>query len=223
MTYENLLLVEGKDDENVVGHICLKTATATSGFKLQSAVIEKTVSGVELKEEGITVLLRLLPIEIKNRDGSKVLACIVDADEDISARWQQITNILHQAGYQNLPTSFDSGLILPPTDKLPKFGIWIMPDNQISGKLEDFLRYLIPAGDDLTDEVDTALDRIKNSVPSKRRYREVDRPKVFMHTWLAWQEKSGLPYGSAIKATFLTTNHELCTRFIAWLNALFNA
>ncbi len=223
MTYENLLLVEGKDDENVVGHICLKTRTTITSFKLQPAVIERKVDGVKIKEEGIDVLLRLLPIEIKNRDGSKTLACIVDADDAIAARWQQIAHILQAAGYQDLPASFENGLILPPTNILPKFGLWIMPDNQLAGKLEDFLRYLIPVGDDLIDEVEIALNRLEHSVPSKRRYREVDRPKVFMHTWLAWQEKSGLPYGSAIKATFLTTNHELCARFVAWLNALFNA
>jgi hypothetical protein len=47
-------------------------------------------------------------------------------------------------------------IIDPPDDKLlPRVGVWIMPDNQMKGILEDFLRFLVPGGSLLCISIQT--------------------------------------------------------------------
>ena len=42
-----------------------------------------------------------------------------------------------------------------------------------------------------------------------------------MHTWLAWQENPGRPYGTAITARFLDAEAPQADVLVAWINYLF--
>ncbi len=42
-----------------------------------------------------------------------------------------------------------------------------------------------------------------------------------MHTWLAWQNKPGRPFGTAITARYLDADVPEATAFVAWLEKLF--
>ena len=75
-----------------------------------------------------------------------------------------------------------------------------MPDNRVPGILEDFLRFLVPDGDPLFIHVEKSL----NAIPfAHRRFNELRKPKAMIHTWLAWQEEPGRPFGQAISARYL--------------------
>ena len=208
MAGKRVLLVEGKNDEHVVKSIC---------GRLNLGQIDEI-----RPKSGKDPLLEVLPVELKGAsDGSiSVLGVILDADTNLQSRWQSVSDRLTEAGYQNVPATPDENgtILLPPNDSkpLPRFGIWVMPDNHVSGILEDFLKFLIPDGDEIFLHAQQSLGGIP-----VQRFRDVDRPKALMHTWLAWQEDPGRPYGQAITARYLDVNLPLGNSFAAWLKKVF--
>jgi hypothetical protein len=140
---------------------------------------------------------------------------------DLAARWQSLRDRLTTAGYQNVPGNpISGGTILnpPPKTLLPRVGVWIMPDNQATGILEDFLRFLVPAGSRLFSHVESSVAAIPEE---ERRFSQLDRPKAVIHTWLAWQERPGKPLGTAITARFLDPNVAQVDVLVTWLKGLF--
>ncbi|WP_221389661.1 DUF3226 domain-containing protein [Dyadobacter sp. NIV53] len=198
------LLVEGNDDRHVILAICQK-------FNLP-----ETFSIVDCK--GVVELLKNIPIRIKLRD--QYVGILIDADTDLSARWQQLRDILIPLGYlmQNIPD--ESGSIFKSVSSNTVIGIWIMPNNQVNGMLEDFAHILIPADDVSLPYAEEALDNLERN--SVTRFSNIHRSKALIHTWLAWQESPGTPMGQAITKSYLNHNHELCISFVDWLNRLFN-
>lgn len=201
----NILLVEGKNDEHVVRNL------------LDCHVLPQidTINN----HGGISNLLKDLPVHLKGSD-INALGIIVDADTDMLARWSSLRDSLIKAGYATVPDlpSPEGTILLPPPNTLlpKKVGIWMMPDNQSNGILEDFLRLLIPTSNTLLHHAEKSID----SIPEGHRlFAEKDKSKALIHTWLAWQENPGLPFGTAIKAQYLKA--KVATNLINWLKKLF--
>ena len=55
---------------------------------------------------------------------------------------------------------------------LPRFGVWLMPDNQSRGILEDFLHFLVPAGSQLFEHVKSSVATIP---ANERRFSQLAR------------------------------------------------
>ncbi len=199
---EQILLVEGKNDEHIFGQIVNKHD------------IEKTFE-VENKE-GDNLYISL-PIYLKT--DYQTIGIVVDADENINSKWDKLKNIFIKNGYEIPAKPQKNGAIIEHT-KLPKIGIWIMPDNNEKGMLEDFVAELIPNDDILINYVDQSLEVIENDNVNK--YKQIHHSKARIHTWLAWQKSPGTPMGLAIKKTYLNTNKDVCLLFINWINRLFN-
>ena len=121
-----------------------------------------------------------------------------------------------------LPNNCPQGgaIIYPNNIDDIKIGVWIMPDNNNNGMLEDFVAFLIPDGDNLLPEVDSALANIEEK--GLNRYKLIHHSKARIHTWLAWQEDPGTPMGAAVTKKYLTTIPPICQEFVNWLNALYN-
>lgn len=82
----------------------------------------------------------MLPVKLQESDLA-VLGIIMDADTDLAARWQGLADRLSAAGYESvgsLPGPKGTVFIPPGNSLLPKLGIWLMPNNQVTGILEDF-------------------------------------------------------------------------------------
>ena len=206
MANRKTLLVEGKDDEHVLEHICIKR-----GIPMLNEIVP---------HESDVDLLKDMSVRIRatNEEGD-IIGIVIDADKSLHCRWQSISNRLVDAGYSNVPPQPNQGgTILEPSYEtlLPKVGVWIMPNNNEPGKLENFLRFLVPEGDTLLAHADDVLE----SLPVKR-FVEKDKPKALMHTWLAWQKSPGRPYGTAIKADFLNANVPQADVLVSWLKELF--
>ena len=209
MPGRKILLVEGKDDEHVLKHICGNRGVPTTTISSQPIGDAKRL----LDAASPSASLRA-----SNEEGDAV-GVVIDADMDLDARWRSIHSRLLAVGYTNVPQLPDpNGTILSPPNGslLPKTGIWIMPDNMTSGILEDFLRFLIPQPDPLFQHATTSV----NAVP-EQRFTDLDRPKALIHTWLAWQEEPGRPYGTAITARFLNPNLPQADILASWLKRLF--
>ncbi|MBW4680772.1 MAG: hypothetical protein KME19_11740 [Microcoleus vaginatus WJT46-NPBG5] len=212
------LLVEGKDDQHVIWALCLKHKLPETF----SVVVPNKDSKEDSEDgtDGIEALLSSLPDRLK-QEKIRTLGIVVDADQDLAARWQAVGGRLKAAGYQNIPqTPPAEGWVCPSPDRfLPRVGVWLMPDNQLPGMLEDFIAHLIPANDVLRPKVEAILQEIEQA--SINRYTPVHHPKAFIHTWLAWQEKPGMPMGQAITARVLGYDQEIALTFVEWLKCLF--
>ncbi len=206
MPGRKILLVEGIDDEHVLKHICGERGVGQLD---------------EIKPQGSVLhLLEHFPIRLKESDVEAV-GVVIDADTDVEARWRSLRDRLTRAGYQGVPTNpLPTGTILapPPVSLLPRVGIWIMPDNQNRGILEDFLQFLVPSGSKLFGHVKSSVTTIPDG---ERRFSQLAEPKAIIHTWLAWQREPGKPLGTAITAKFLDANVAQVDVLVAWLKALF--
>ncbi len=206
MTARKILLVEGNDDEHVMKHVC--------GTRSVQRIDE-------IKPQGnVEQLLENLPVRLKESD-VKILGVVIDADTDLAARWQSLRDRLAEAGYRSIPADpLPDGTILDPPagTLLPRVGIWIMPNNQTKGILEDFLRFLIPEESRLFKHVQASVANIPNG---ERRFSQLAEPKAIVHTWLAWQKEPGKPLGTAITARYLDPDVEQVSILVSWLNRLF--
>ena len=207
MADKKILLVEGTDDEHVLKNICGNRDIPNLD---------------EVKpHEGVINLLESLKVRLTLSEEGDIIGVVIDADTEISDRWKSIRNQVTDVGYQNVPEQPDpDGTILDPPGGtlLPRLGVWIMPNNQTSGILEDFLHFLVPQSNILFNH---ARDSVAAIPEGERRFKPLDEPKAVIHTWLAWQKKPGLPFGKAITARFLDPDVPEVDVLAAWLKRLF--
>lgn len=203
MVETRLLLVEGSDDRAVCTHFINRHGITTP---------------IDIKDSGgFENLLKALPVRLK-ASSPRNLGVVVDADCDVVGRWQQLRSVLVNAGVRNIPEH-------PPAEGLVtlggsglRIGVWIMPDNTVSGEIEHFVSSLVPENDSLWPYA----ERCVYGIPSAdRRFKESDLTRSVLHTWLAWQEEPGTPMGLAITRRYLTTDGPVAQRFLAWLQYLF--
>ena len=101
---------------------------------------------------------------------------------------------------------------------LTRVGVWVMPDNQGTGALEDFLKELIEEEDPL---IRHAEESASQAVALGAGFPEKHTNKAVLHTWLAWREQPGRPYGLAIKLRYFRDDSEAAQRFVAWFSRVF--
>jgi hypothetical protein len=196
-----VLWVEGPNDLHVVTNLCMRHDLPET-FKVKVA-------------DNVDELLKLLRSSPKTSDLER-FAAILDADLDLDRRWRQVQKALVAAGYRDAPEQPTPGGTIVRGPDLPPAGIWLMPDNRLPGILEDFLAFLIPAGDPLLPRVDVFLDGIPEP---ERRFAAKDRSKARVHAWLAAQAQPGKPLGQAIQARYLDAEAAAVAPFLSWLRA----
>lgn len=207
MSPKKILLVEGIDDEHVLKHICGNRGVPHLN---------------EIKQHGgVPKLLESFPVRLKASEDGDIVGLVIDADGDLNSRWQSLRDLVIRVGYRDVPEiPARDGTILdhPASELLPRLGIWIMPDNQTKGIWEDFLRFLVPAESRLFDYVKLSVANIPEG---EKRFSQLAEPKALIHTWLAWQEEPGNPYGTAITTRALDPNVAQVDVLVSWLTRLF--
>jgi hypothetical protein len=205
-----ILLVEGKDEQYVVRHLC----------RAHGISQEFGTEDFETQDGGVERLIEHIPVRLKGSDVENV-AVVLDADEDLSARWQSLRNQLSSAGFPILPEHPEGkGTVVDFSDGFRKFrlGVWVMPDNSLSGMLETFLLHLVPKGDELLPLVDKFLESIP---PRLRRYKKRE-VKARIHAFLAVQEHPGRPFGQSITRHYLDPARPAALPFVHWLQRVFD-
>lgn len=221
MAHQKQLLVEGPDDRNTVIHFMRPV--------LEGGWPPKTWP-VEVKELGGSDSEKLAS-ELRayaKQEGLRCLGIVLDADTRTDdqpaaqAQYLRIKQALEKSefpGIGELPEKLNpEGLIHDAPGEL-RIGVWIMPNNEDPGMLEDFLLEFVPQdGQALKDYANEAVARAKQlGAP----FKPVHRRKAEAHTYLAWQDEPGKPFGQAIQARFFETNHELGRAFQDWFINLF--
>lgn len=198
---KRILILEGSDDYHFMYHF-------QNAHKLQGKFSR-------MDGGGINELLKILPIYLKP-GGAETIGIVVDADSNLKSRWTSLRDRLITAGFKTVPKlTFQDGCILEQ-ERLPRVGIWIMPDNQLPGMLEDFVIKLIPKKDPLWDRAQQAVADIPTEL---RKFNAIQKAEI--HTWLAWQKYPGIPMGEAIKRHYLSANVAEAQPFVNWLKKLF--
>lgn len=201
---DRVLLVEGKNDCHVILALCQYNS-------LQEEF------GIYQCESDIGLLKRLNALIIKPEPPESI-GIVIDADyPDIAGRWQQIQQKIkdHQYTFPEFPDI--RGTILSDNPGKPHLGIWLMPNNQNPGMLEDFL---IKMADENT--ISAAMKCVKTAqAQGVTTFKDIHLSKALIHTYLAWQDEPGKPLGQSITAHTLKPDTKIATIFIEWLKELF--
>jgi hypothetical protein len=197
-----VLLVEGMDEIHVLGALFYA---------------HKLPDEFEMRQEGgIDGLIETLDVIFDER-GIKRVGIVVDADDNVEARWASVRGKLRAAGYRKLPARPDPTGTIITQDEKPTVGVWIMPDNRVPGMLEHFVQFLVPAGDTLWPRARKCLEECQD----EHRFPAIHFDKAHLHTWLAWQEVPGRPMGQAITLRYLQSDAGHAQIFVSWIQRLF--
>ena len=204
-----ILLVEGQDDKHVVLHIIRRI-----GLDLDIDIDDGGDRG------GYSNLRDRIDTTI-DEPGVDVVGIMADANDEVANRWASITDRLreaHRFRAASLPTRPDpAGTIITEGPRSPRVGIWMMPNNQSPGELEDFAAAMIPNGDPVWPR---ARDYIDGIPIADRRFAEGKTERAKVHAWLAAREDPRR-MGAAIGAGDLDTGVPSCQSFAGWLRRLF--
>ncbi len=212
-SHPHRLIVEGPDDRETLLQLCNAhdyNSRTQPSFEIQVA-------------DGVANVPRAFRSAVQG--SYRAVAAIIDADgpdqqSGLEQRWRSWQDLLMKLGYQAPATLPAQGLVLKPQDR-PAIGLWIMPDNQRDGAIEDWLLGLVPAADPLLPSARAAVARIGEEVDGSARYAEKDRRKAELHTWLACKPSAPTPAGRAFQRQYLSATHSDALALVTWLRVLF--
>jgi len=147
------------------------------------------------------------------------VAFVLDADTPMLNRWSAVRDRLRRVEVESPQRPPAEGFIGVSTKYQSTVGVWLMPDNQRDGTLEDFLQMLIAEGDGLIGYAKRTATHARRKKGA--RFPAARHDKAVIHTWLAWQETPGLPYGSAVAAHFFRHDSPAALAFVSWFKRLF--
>ena len=217
---ELLLLVEGVNDCHAI-------------FQLMWLVyIADPIFGIHECGSDDKVLDSLAARIVSTRPKQKVLGLILDSDIEGVRPEQVIQSRLDQlvarvGTFYPLPTVFPGGGLIvdplpdgPGADRLPKLGVWLMPNNKAYGMFEDLLMGC------LSDEASAYISAVvkKSKADGIARFRDVHLSKAVIRTYMAWQDPPDVQYlGLAIKRGAFEKIEAECKQFVEWLERLFGS
>lgn len=206
---DSWLFVEGVNDLHVICNLC-------QHYHLPETFKIKEVGGVD----NVISYLALYVNEESNKFAC--VAIVLDADTNFEAKWQTIHQVLQSTSAYDLPVKFPSnGLVLTPKSlHFPKIGVWIMPNNQSLGMIEDFALSMVSADEPLMSEVNRVIEDLERK--NLQKYSEVHQSKAKIHTYLSWSKEPGKPLGQAITAHVLNPEAEIAQIFVEWLKNVFD-
>lgn len=216
------LLVEGKNDSAVIRHLMMRhgynwdvtTAPRARVKDVHMAGQNQSPGG------GVENLLSALGSHLKDR-GTQRLGIVVDADGSVIDRWRSICDRVGPLGVKLPPQPDPNGTIVDGLFPGSQLGIWLMPDNLQPGELEHFLLGLIPEDDPCKGFASEVAEEARKKYKGQR-CTPGDHVKSHIHTWLAWQLKPGLPFGTALtNEQVLRHDSQTALAFKDWFLKLF--
>ena len=196
---DRVLLVEGQDDKHVVFHLC-RRSQAMPPFRIE-------------EKDGIGKLLDSIGPEIK-APGRMAVGSLPDANDNPGARWDALRHRLAEQHFELPENPVPNGTVI---DGSPRIGIWLWPDNQQPGELENFVAAMVPRGDGVWPLAQAYV----NGIPEpERRFAAGKTLKAQLHAWLATRQTPGR-MGSSIGRGELEVDGLLAGNFADWLRRLF--
>lgn len=165
-----VLLTEGINDCHVISAICKHHNLSEDLFGLYECGSD---------EKALKRLSSLL-----KRSEQEIIGIVIDADNpNLTAKWQAVTNRLQKDGITIPKVPQQLGTIIPAsehaTKKFARIGIWLMPNNQLDGMLEDFcIKLAAPAALSFAEK---CVNDAKNS--QYTTFSETHKTKAVIHTF----------------------------------------
>jgi hypothetical protein len=222
-----ILLVEGPDDRD----FCI---SALQHSKLGSVLIEPKTpreANSNIQRNGVDNLLTALELQINKlfeADGPEALGVVLDADHKtndptcdfgFSVRRNQVATILEQRGWLPALSGLSMGEVFQNPNGLPPIGLWVMPDHQNDGMLEDFVVPLVNGLDQ--QKLLAHAQRTVSQLPTILFNQKLHTTKANIATWRAWQKKPGASLSKLIESGALDLSLSPAAEFIDWLKATF--
>jgi hypothetical protein len=203
---KKVLLVEGVNDKHVINNL------------LKAHDLENLITIRD--KEGISNILATLKTEVDaNQD---FLGIVVDANSSLDSRWQSLIGRLRdkEIGYTKISANpVENGLILERQGFLPRLGVWVMPNNKLVGKIENFIRLLVAKDKENLWQI---AEKAVGEIPAKEKlFADKDVIKAQVHTFLAWQDEPGRPMGESITRRYFQTDAPEALNFVEWIRKLF--
>jgi hypothetical protein len=216
---ENILLVEGEADKTFFEEF-LKTLNLSVQVKIAPP---KDLGGTHNSKGGICNLLPdLIPQLIDEDAVIKKLAIIVDADSLPNSNYQKtierISIIIEPFGYK-LIADKSNGIFYKNSDGLSDIGLWVMPNNENEGMLEDWIKECIhPDEHSIFTHAKSVIDSLASP-----KFKPIHKSKAEVATWLAWQEKPGhgLYWAAHSNNNLLDSSSHLYQKLVNWLKRVY--
>lgn len=162
---DRLLLVEGKDEENLLGRL-IEDCLNDDGQDIQIVAV-----GSKSKFRSSLIAIK---VDAQSRPTLRSIGIIRDADDNPKGSFDSVCGSLRSAGYE------------PPTahaefsDATPSIGVFIVPDGSQPGAIETLCRRSV-AGEAAAKCVDDYMECLKthDALQSK------NADKTFTHAYLA--------------------------------------
>jgi len=196
-----LLVVEGQDDEHVIRHLRQRNMPMPEFGIVSRNSVSELLSAIEADV--------LAP-------GRTALGILVDADGDVGSRWQAVADRLRRVNIEAPQAPDPSGTVIEKSS--PRIGVWLMPNNEAPGEIEDFVAGMIPESDPVWPRSQAYVDGIPVT-DRKLASGKILRAKV--HSWLATREAPRM-MGAAIRARDLSRDAPDAVRLVGWLRRLFS-
>ena len=197
----HLLLVEGPDELHVVSKLLDR---------------HRLHPPFEITPKGGFDALRASIYNEVNASGRRALGILADGNDFPDRRWQSISDELGQAECHVPGAPCDNGTVFDGPRGV-RVGVWLMPDNQRGGELEDFVAAMIPGDDPTWPRAQRYIDDIP---VAERRFNPRKITRAHVHAWLATCREPR-PMGTAITARDLRHDAPIATTFVGWLRKLF--
>jgi len=103
-------------------------------------------------------------------------------------------------------------------DGLPSIGLWLMPDHQNNGMLEDLIKQSITEKQQhqLLNTVHACLKKLPFTL-----FSDYHRTKAIIYTWLAWQKRPGQTLDIVINGNLINWESPEMRGLINWLTKVF--
>ena len=209
--HTKFLLTEGKDDVYAIASLMSNHVEWGSNDNEWPVKIESAGSVGELLDDAyISAWLKT--------SGLEALGILLDANDSFEGRWERIQQLFRPA-FPGIPDTMESEGMITDSDSGLRLGVWIMPDNRSRGMLETFLAYLVPNDSEAVwQEAISATGRAQGAGAP---FKEIHADKARIHTWLAWQDPPGRPFGEALKNTCLDPSVPQAAAFAQWFITLY--
>jgi len=222
-----VLLAEGPDDRDFF-------ISALQYAQLESVRIEPKTpreSNPNIRGNGVDNLLAALELQINKlseADGPEALGVVLDADYKtgdpscdfgFSVRRNQVVVMLTERGWQPALSGLSKGEVFQNSNGLPPIGLWVMPDHQNDGMLEDFVTPLVKGLDQQT--LLAHAQQTVSHLTTKLFNPALHTTKANIATWRAWQKPPGTSLSRLIGNGALDLSLSPAAEFIDWLKATF--
>jgi hypothetical protein len=210
--HQNVLLVEGRQDAFVIPQL-IEANGVDWGTRKNPIVYIRDYEGYSqlISSDVITTELQA--------SGLSALGIMVDADDNPSGRWNSVRNAC-LASIPDIPETLPSTGLIHRASNGVKFGVWIMPDNQMRGMLETFLAYLIPNESELIWQY--ARQVVIEAKHKGAAFTDTQADKANIYSWLAWQNPPGRQLHQAIMERILNPQHPNAQAFVNWFKTLYS-